>query len=86
MVKIHATDTIVTISVTNFGYVIPKDELPLIFDKFYRGRNSKNEQGSGLGLYIVKYIAEQMNGGVYLYNHSDGLEAVISLPLIIEET
>ena len=36
LVRVHATEQIVTVSVTNYGYVIPKDELPMIFDKFYR--------------------------------------------------
>ena len=85
-VSIIRSEESVEIHFRDYGGGIPDEDMPFIFDKFYRGRNSKNEQGSGLGLYIVKYIAEQMNGGVYLYNHSDGLEAVISLPLIIEET
>lgn len=85
-VSIIRSEGSVEIHFRDYGGGIPDEDMPFIFDKFYRGRNSKNEQGSGLGLYIVKYIAEQMNGGVYLYNHSDGLEAVISLPLIIKET
>lgn len=40
--------------------------MPFIFDKFYRGRNCANEQGSGLGLYIVKYLMEKMDGKVLL--------------------
>ncbi|MGN0165352.1 MAG: ATP-binding protein [Lachnospiraceae bacterium] len=66
----------------DFGKGIPDEDMPFIFHKFYRGRNCGNEQGSGLGLYIVKYITEQMHGRVMLYNHADGLEAVISLPII----
>lgn len=64
------------------GTGIPDDDMPFIFDKFYRGKNCGNEQGSGLGLYIVKYILEKMGGKVLLHNHSDGLEAIISLPII----
>lgn len=66
----------------DFGKGIPDEDMPFIFDKFYRGKNCGNEQGSGLGLYIVKYIAEQMHGKVMLHNYPDGLEAVISLPII----
>lgn len=66
------------------GAGIPDEDMPFIFDKFYRGKNCGDEQGSGLGLYIVKYITEQMNGKILLYNHSDGLEAIISLPIISE--
>lgn len=66
----------------DFGKGIPDEDMPFIFDKFYRGKNCGNEQGSGLGLYIVKYIAEQMHGKVMLHNLPEGLEAVISLPII----
>ena len=55
--------------------------MPFIFDKFYRGKNCGSEQGSGLGLYIVKYITEKMGGSILLRNHISGLEAVVALPV-----
>lgn len=64
----------------DYGSGIPDKDMPFIFDKFYRGGNCGNEQGSGLGLYIVKYIAEKMDGSVALTNHSNGLEVVVTLP------
>lgn len=81
-VSIIRSDGSVEIHFRDYGGGIPDEDMPFIFDKFYRGRNSENEQGSGLGLYIVKYITEQMNGKVYLHNHNDGLEAIISLPIV----
>lgn len=68
------------------GAGIPDEDMPFIFDKFYRGKNCGDEQGSGLGLYIVRYITLQMNGKVLLHNHADGLEAIISFPLIPENS
>lgn len=64
MVKLHADDEIVTVSVINYGYVIPADELPLIFNKFYRVEQSRstNTGGTGLGLAISKNIVD-MHGG-----------------------
>lgn len=70
----------VLIHFRDFGKGIPDEDMPFIFDKFYRGKNCGSEQGSGLGLYIVKYIIEQMNGDILLKNHNDGLEAIVSLP------
>lgn len=64
----------------DYGSGIPDKDMPFVFDKFYRGGNCGNEQGSGLGLYIVKYIAEKMGGSVALTNHSNGLEVVVTLP------
>lgn len=65
----------------DYGSGIPDENMPFIFDKFYRGNNCGNEQGSGLGLYIVKYITEKMGGEVMLQNHRDGLEAAVVLPV-----
>lgn len=64
------------------GEGIPDENMPFIFDKFYRGSNCGNEQGSGLGLYIVKYITEKMDGKVVLQNHGRGLEVMVILPII----
>ena len=63
----------------DYGNGIPDEDMPFIFDKFYRGKNCGEEQGSGLGLYIVKYIVGKMGGKVLLHNHSDGLEVVVFL-------
>ena len=59
LVKIHAEGETVTVSVTNYGYVIPADELPLIFNKFYRVEQSRSSStgGTGLGLAIAKCIS-----------------------------
>lgn len=71
----------VQIHFRDFGSGIPDEDMPFIFDKFYRGKNCGSEQGSGLGLYIVKYIMKQMDGDILLNNHNDGLEAIVSLPI-----
>ena len=54
----------VTIVVRDTGYGIPADELPRIFERFYRGTNTGEARasGSGLGLAIVRSIVE-MHGG-----------------------
>ena len=64
----------------DYGRGIPNENMPFIFDEFYRGSNCGKEQGSGLGLYIVKYIAEKMGGKVILQNLDTGLEVKIILP------
>lgn len=76
-----AEDRNILLHFRDFGGGIPNEDMPFIFDRFYRGKNCGDEQGSGLGLYIVKYLIEQMNGTVLLHNHNDGLEAIIILPL-----
>lgn len=66
----------------DYGTGIPDENIPFIFDKFYRGSNCGGEQGSGLGLYIVKHITEKMGGTVSLANHNNGLEVLVSLPIL----
>ena len=69
------------ITVRDHGNGIPDEDMPFVTGKFYRGHNCGDANGSGLGLFIVNYIAEQSDGELKLKNHPDGLEAVISLPV-----
>lgn len=68
------------IKIKDFGEGIKDKDLPFIFNKFYRGENALEKQGSGLGLFIVKYIMNQLNGDVEVYNNN-GLEVKLILPL-----
>ena len=56
----------VFIQVQDFGYGIPSEELPNIFEKFYRVKNDSAHQikGTGLGLYLVKYFIELHQGEI----------------------
>ncbi|MBP3325514.1 MAG: HAMP domain-containing histidine kinase [Coprococcus sp.] len=71
----------VTLSFRDYGTGIPDSDMPFICGKFYRGKNAGNEQGSGLGLYIVKYIADKLGGELLLENHANGLEIFLKLPV-----
>lgn len=74
----------VSIHFKDKGKGIPDEDMPFITDKFYRGKNAGAENGSGLGLYIVKYIAEQSGGGIELINSAsgeEGFEVVVHLPI-----
>ncbi len=48
----------VVLTVSDTGVGIPPEELPFVFEPFYRGTNSRREQGFGLGLTTVKSIVE----------------------------
>ena len=81
LVKIHAEDEVVTVSVTNYGYVIPADELPLIFNKFYRVEQSRSSStgGTGLGLAIAKEIVEMHGGTISVASSLDGTVFTVKL-------
>jgi signal transduction histidine kinase len=83
-VSLTQSDDTVSIHFRDKGQGIPDEDMPFITEKFYRGKNAGGENGSGLGLYIVKYIAEQSGGSLELVNHTsgeEGLEAVVNLPI-----
>lgn len=81
MVKVHADPSIVTVSVTNYGYVIPKEELPLVFNKFYRVEQSRstNTGGTGLGLAISKNIVDMHGGTIGVTSDINGTVFTIKL-------
>jgi two-component system sensor histidine kinase KdpD len=58
--------------VLDCGQGILVEDLPLIFDKFYRGKGPKNVGGSGLGLAICKGIVEAHGGGIQAANRPSG--------------
>lgn len=50
------------------GTGVPEDKLPHLFERFYRCDEARNKKGSGVGLYVVKYIMERHNGSVTAEN------------------
>lgn len=71
----------VLIKIRDYGQGIPNEDMPFIYDRFYRGHNKGEEQGSGLGLYITRYLLTQMQAQIQLHNLSDGLEITLILPV-----
>lgn len=54
----------IEIYVKDEGIGVPKDEQPKLFERFYRGKNAFNIQGTGLGLNIISKYVELMNGTI----------------------
>ncbi|MGE5342563.1 MAG: two-component regulator propeller domain-containing protein [Candidatus Omnitrophota bacterium] len=78
----------IEIVVRDTGSGIPSDELPYIFDRFYRGKGSyeNRRKGTGIGLALVKDLVELHRGQIdvqsnYLPNQAGGTIFVIRLPL-----
>ena len=81
LVKVTAEEEIVTVQVINYGYVIPAEELPLIFNKFYRVEHSRssNTGGTGLGLAIAKNIVDMHGGTIDVSSDMDGTVFTVRL-------
>ncbi|MDF2987689.1 MAG: signal transduction histidine kinase [Eubacterium sp.] len=58
----------VQVEIRDNGLGISKEELPRIFDRFYKGPNSRNPTNIGIGLYITKTIIEGQGGSVYAFS------------------
>jgi signal transduction histidine kinase len=71
-----------TVEVSDDGPGIPADDLPYIFDRFYRSARARALPGSGLGLAIVRRIADTHDGGVEAIPLQQGVKFRISLPEI----
>lgn len=82
LVKLVYEEPVITITVTNFGFVIPEDEIPLLFNKFYRVERSRSSStgGTGLGLAIVKNIAYLHGGTVECTSSIQGTTFTVKLP------
>ena len=53
------------VHIRNSGCTLSEDELPHIFDSFWRGSNVGSNSGSGLGLYICRTLMHRMNGDIF---------------------
>lgn len=62
----RSSDGDVVISVSDQGDGIPSDDLPHVFDRFYRGERVPKTEGVGLGLYITKLLVEAHGGRIWV--------------------
>jgi signal transduction histidine kinase len=72
------------ISIIDHGLGIPSDALPHLFERFYRARNVTVAEipGSGVGLYIVKSIVDELGGKIEVKSElNQGTAFVVSLRL-----
>jgi signal transduction histidine kinase len=80
-VSAHEKEVIVEISDTGEG--IPQEDMPYVFERFYRGDKSRNRAtgGAGLGLAIVRGIVEAHGGRIFVESQVEqGTKFQFSLP------
>lgn len=71
-----------TVSVADEGPGIPKEDHDKVFRRFYRREQSRTTPGSGLGLSLVRAIAELHGAEVSLDDNVPGLVAVVQFPVV----
>ncbi len=71
------------LQMTNFGVEIPADELPRIFDKFYRipSNDPKKQGGTGLGLALLQKLIKHLGGSIKVESRSNCTCFTIELPV-----
>jgi signal transduction histidine kinase len=80
-ISLYQEDSWGVIAVTDTGIGVPEADLPQLFSRFHRGRNTTDYPGSGLGLAIVKAIIEAHDGRVQVANSGPGQGCTFTLHL-----
>ena len=82
-VHFSVAEKVLQMKIADHGPGVTAEELDLITNKFYRGRQWKDgkESGSGLGLYIAKTLMEKMQGELIAESDGDGLCITLRMPL-----
>jgi signal transduction histidine kinase len=67
LVRLERHESDIEISVTNYGVGVPQDDMPRLFDRFYRSKSYRGSDvpGLGLGLYISKGLVEAHGGRIW---------------------
>ena len=74
-------DDFLVIKVQDFGTGVSYEELPRLFDKFYRGGNKDKASGQGLGLFISKYFMTKMHGDIKCISTKDGFVVMVYIKM-----
>jgi two-component system, OmpR family, phosphate regulon sensor histidine kinase PhoR len=82
-VEMRRKDSVVNVKIADTGIGIPSEDLPRIFERFYRVDKARSRAmgGTGLGLSIVKHAVEQMGGTIRVDSRlGEGTEFSIDMP------
>jgi two-component system sensor histidine kinase KdpD len=84
-IKVRITESEAQIDVADQGIGIPEEDLPRIFEKFYRVQHPSHVAGTGLGLSISEGLVEVHGGRIWAQNRPGG-GAVVTVALPLHET
>jgi signal transduction histidine kinase len=79
--KIVEGDGSVGVEVSDTGIGIPEDQIPHLFERFYRAEEARSTEGLGLGLSIARQIAEDHEGSIEVRSKlREGSTFIIRIP------
>lgn len=81
-IHFHEEDYCQVIEVINTGAAVAEEEMPHLFDSFYRAANASGKEGNGLGLYIDRQIMRKMGGEIYARRTADGMCFGLVFPIL----
>ena len=79
-ISFRLDESFLEMSVSDSGPGVSEDEIALITNKFYRGKQHGDKEGSGLGLYIARILMDKM-GGELSVRSENGLCVTLLIPL-----
>ncbi|UQA55107.1 sensor histidine kinase [Polyangium aurulentum] len=81
-IRIELQSTEVVIAVRDRGVGVPQDEIPHLFERYFRARTGKRIEGLGLGLFIARQLVEAHGGRIWVQSEvGRGSTFAFALPL-----
>jgi two-component system, OmpR family, sensor kinase len=85
-ISLQEVGRLARVEIRDTGVGISDEEMPHVFERFYRGQTARTirSEGAGLGLAIVKYVAEAHGGEVRMTSRPDqGTAVVVDIPAAV---
>lgn len=80
-ISFYEEDYCQLIRIKNTGEPVKPEEMPHLFDSFYRGSNVNAQEGNGLGLYICREIMQKMGGEIFAERKDDAMSFQLVFPM-----
>ena len=83
-VRLEELDETALITISDSGIGIPQEDIPKLWEEFFRASNVRNSEiiGTGLGLSIVKQLVERFSGLIEVFSvEGEGTKFILTMPL-----